>query len=49
MCNSLEYFLDIYESEDYDASEYREEDDEEGEHENTNKKAKGGEAKKVIH
>ncbi len=49
MCNSMEYFLDIYESEDYSGcGESCEEDDEEGEHEHAHKKKKGGEEKKVF-
>lgn len=43
MCNSMEYFLDIYESEDYSASGESAEEDDEGD----NKKKKGDE-KKVI-
>jgi hypothetical protein len=41
----MEYFLDIYESEDYDGCESGEEDDEEGEHVHTHKKKKGEEKK----
>jgi len=45
----MEYFLDIYESEDYSGcGESCEEDDEEGEHEHAHKKKKGGEEKKVF-
>lgn len=45
----MEYFLDIYESEDYDGSESCDEDDEDGEHEHAHKKKKGGEEKKVVY
>ena len=46
----MEYFLDIYESEDYSGCESGDEDDEDGEHvhEHAHKKKKGGEEKKVI-
>lgn len=50
VCNSLEYYLDIYETEDYGSSQTGEfdEDNEEGEekHKKSSKK-KGGEEKKV--
>ena len=48
MGNSMEYFLDIYESEDYSGCESCEEDDEDGEHEHAHKKKKG-EEKKVTY
>lgn len=50
VCNSLEYYLDIYESEDYDSCETGECDEDHEEHEEKHKKSskkKGGEEKKV--
>jgi hypothetical protein len=50
LCNSLEYFLDIYESDEYDDDEEEEEDDEDDESDDgeTKKgKKKGGDSKKA--
>jgi len=44
----MEYFLDIYESEDHHGGESGEEDDEEAEHVHPHKKKKGEEKKVKI-